>query len=79
VRTSARDVHVHIDERDDPAVDDYLLLRDQLRSDADDRALYECTKTTLLRQQWGDMNDYADAKADAIRAITARARSAREQ
>lgn len=77
VRTPARDVHVHVYERDDPAVAEYLLLRDHLRSDAADRALYESTKRTLLSTQWDDMNDYADAKTDVIVAIKARARAAR--
>lgn len=77
VRTPARDVHVHLFERDDPAVDGYLLLRDHLRSDADDRALYENTKRTLLSNQWDDMNDYAEAKTDVILAIKARGRAAR--
>ncbi|MFI2751863.1 GrpB family protein [Cellulomonas sp. P22] len=74
VRTPARDVHVHILERHDPAVDEYLLLRDRLRSDAADRALYESTKRTLLSERWDDMNDYADAKTDVILSIKARAR-----
>jgi GrpB-like predicted nucleotidyltransferase (UPF0157 family) len=77
VRTPVRDVHVHVYERDDPAVDDYLLLRDQLRADVDDRALYESTKRSLLSMRWDDMNDYADAKSDVITAIKARARAAR--
>ncbi|PVU83067.1 hypothetical protein DDP54_08690 [Cellulomonas sp. WB94] len=77
VRTPARDVHVHLFERDDPAVDEYLLLRDRLRSDARDRALYEDTKRALLSKRWDDMNDYADAKTDVILAIKARARAAR--
>jgi GrpB-like predicted nucleotidyltransferase (UPF0157 family) len=77
VRTPARDVHVHLFERNDPAVDEYLLLRDHLRSDADDRALYESTKRILLSRRWDDMNDYADAKSDVILTIKARARAAR--
>jgi GrpB-like predicted nucleotidyltransferase (UPF0157 family) len=77
VRTPERDVHVHIYERGAPAVDEYLLLRDRLRSDADDRALYESTKRALLLGRWDDMNDYADAKTDVILAIKARARAAR--
>ncbi len=77
VRTPARDVHVHVYERGDPAVDDYLLLRDHLRSDADDRARYESTKRTLLSRRWDDMNDYADAKTDVIGVLKARARAAR--
>lgn len=77
VRTPARDVHVHLYERNDPAIDEYLLLRDHLRSDAADRALYEHTKRALLERQWDDMNDYADAKTEVILAIKARARASR--
>lgn len=77
VRTPVRDVHVHILERGDPAVDDYLLLRDHLRTDADDRALYEGTKRVLLTQSWDDMNAYAEAKSEVISAIKARARGTR--
>ncbi|MGB3594204.1 MAG: GrpB family protein [Ornithinimicrobium sp.] len=77
VRTPERDVHVHLLERGDPAVDDYLLLRDHLRSNAKDRALYEATKRTLLSKRWDDMNDYADAKTDVILAIKEQARAAR--
>lgn len=77
VRTPERDVHVHILEWQHPAVDEYLLLRDRLRSDPDDRTLYESTKRALLASTWDDMNDYADAKTDVILAIKARARAAR--
>jgi GrpB-like predicted nucleotidyltransferase (UPF0157 family) len=77
VRTPERDVHVHIYERGALAVDEYLLLRDRLRSDADDRALYESTKRALLNSSWDDMNDYAEAKTDVILAIKVRARAAR--
>lgn len=76
VRTPARDVHVHIYEQGDPAVDEYLLLRDWLRSNADDRALYESTKRMLLAGRWDDMNAYANAKTDVILAIKGRARTA---
>lgn len=77
VRTPGRDVHVHVYERGDPAVDEYLLLRDQLRSDADDRALYESTKRALLSRRWNDTNAYADAKTEVIVAIKDRARASR--
>lgn len=77
VRTPGRDVHVHVYERGARAVDEYLLLRDHLRADADDRALYEQTKRELLTRQWDDMNDYADAKTAVIQAIKDRARAAR--
>nr|WP_231707752.1 GrpB family protein [Arthrobacter sp. zg-Y919] len=76
VRTPERDVHVHLYERDDPAIGEYLLLRDHLRRNVEDRVLYESTKRSLLEKQWDDMNDYADAKTEVILAIKARARAA---
>ncbi|PZE34481.1 GrpB family protein [Curtobacterium sp. MCPF17_031] len=76
VRTPTRDVHVHVYGRGATAVDDYLLLRDRLRTDPDDRALYEATKRALLSGTWDDMNDYADAKTHVIRAVVERARAA---
>jgi len=77
VRTPARDVHVHLYGRGDASIDEYLLLRDHLRTDANDRALYESVKRSLIGQPWDDMNDYADAKNDVILTIKARARAAR--
>ena len=76
VRTPERDVHVHIYESGHPAVGEYLLLRDHLRFDADDRALYESTKRALMEKRWDDMNAYADAKTEVIVAIKERARAA---
>lgn len=77
VRTPARDVHVHLYERDDPAINAYLLLRDRLRTHPDERDLYERTKRALLARRWDDTNAYADAKTEVITAIKARARAAR--
>ncbi|QHF25702.1 GrpB family protein [Rathayibacter sp. VKM Ac-2804] len=76
VRTPDRDVHVHLYARDDGAIEEYLLLRDHLRRDADDRALYESTKRSLMGRRWADMNAYSDAKTAVIEAIKARARAA---
>ncbi|WP_245884662.1 GNAT family N-acetyltransferase [Glaciihabitans tibetensis] len=73
MRTPERDVHVHIYERGDQAVTEYLVFRDHLRADADDRALYEETKRRLLAKDWDDMNAYADAKTDVISEIKSRA------
>jgi GrpB-like predicted nucleotidyltransferase (UPF0157 family) len=75
VRTSERDIHVHIYGRGDAAIVEYLLLRNHLRSDAADRTLYESTKRALMSRQWDDMNAYADAKTDVILEIKARART----
>ena len=74
VRTPERDVHVHLLERGDPGIEEYLLLRDQLRTDAGDRARYAETKRRLAAQDWADMNAYAEAKSEVIAAIKARAR-----
>jgi GrpB-like predicted nucleotidyltransferase (UPF0157 family) len=76
VRTPARDVHIHILEATDEAAADYLLLRDRLRSDPADRALYEETKRALAARDWTDMNAYAEAKTTVIEGIKARARDA---
>jgi GrpB-like predicted nucleotidyltransferase (UPF0157 family) len=75
VRTPARDVHVHVYEPGRPEVRNYLDLRDWLRVDAEDRELYAATKRMLARQQWEDMNDYADAKTEVISDILTRARA----
>lgn len=75
VRTETLDVHVHVLEPHDPAAVDYLLLRDHLRADADDRRLYEETKRELTSRDWPDMNAYAEAKTAVIEMIKTRARS----
>ena len=72
LRTPARDVHVHLWEDDDEQRR-HLLFRDWLREDADDRERYAAVKRELARREWGDMNDYADAKSPVITEITARA------
>ncbi|OUE25932.1 GrpB family protein [Clavibacter michiganensis] len=77
VRTPARDVHVHVYEEGDPAVEAYLLLRDRLRADPADRDLYERTKRELMTRRWESMDAYADAKTAVIQGILARARAAR--
>lgn len=76
-RTPERDVHIHILEVGVPAADDYLLLRDHLRVDEDDRRLYETTKRDLMTQQWSHMDAYADAKTAVITEIKDRARRRR--
>ncbi len=68
-RTPERDVHVHVWGRADPEVERHLRFRDRLRASAEDRAAYERLKRRLAAREWGDMNDYADAKSDLIAAI----------
>ena len=74
LRTPERDVHIHVLEVGDAVAADYLLLRDRLRSDPADRALYGRTKHALTQQDWSDMNAYAEAKTSVIEQIKTRAR-----
>ncbi|HXH81259.1 GrpB family protein [Nocardioides sp.] len=74
VRTPARDVHVHIHGIGDLEALDLLCFRDRLRSDPEDRDLYERTKRALIDQDWPDMNAYAEAKSAVIAEIKGRAR-----
>ncbi|WP_253354829.1 GrpB family protein [Terracoccus luteus] len=77
VRTPQRDVHVHVLEVGDPAIEDYLVLRDRLRRDDDDRELYARTKRALASRDWPSMDAYSDAKTGVIRAILHRGRGSR--
>ncbi|MGV8978481.1 MAG: GrpB family protein [Cellulomonas sp.] len=74
-RTPQRDVHLHVFEGDRPEVRDYLDFRDWLRVNDADRALYALTKRRLARQEWSDMNYYADAKTDVVLEVLGRARA----
>lgn len=75
LRTPERDVHVHVYEPDHAAVAAYLDLRDWLRVDAADRALYARTKRRLATRTWTDMNEYAEAKTEVVSAVLGRARA----
>jgi GrpB-like predicted nucleotidyltransferase (UPF0157 family) len=77
VRTPARDVHVHVVAVGAEAAGDYLLFRDRLRADREDRDLYERTKRALVERDWPDMNAYAEAKTGVIAEIKERARRSR--
>jgi GrpB-like predicted nucleotidyltransferase (UPF0157 family) len=72
-RTSELDVHVHVFSRGCVEVERLLAFRDRLRVSADDRELYASTKRKLARQDWFDMNAYAQAKSEVIEEVLARA------
>ena len=74
-RTPERDVHVHVWGAADSEVTRHLRFRDRLRESPTDRDAYERLKRELSTREWGDMNEYADAKATLIAAILARAES----
>jgi GrpB-like predicted nucleotidyltransferase (UPF0157 family) len=50
-----------------------VLLRDRLRSNADDRELYAQTKRELAARDWKYVQQYADAKTEVVQEILARA------
>jgi GrpB-like predicted nucleotidyltransferase (UPF0157 family) len=75
-RTPARDVHIHLWRESDPEVGRHLRFRDRLRASAADRAAYEQLKRRLAAREWGDVNEYADAKTGLIGEIIGRAERA---
>jgi GrpB-like predicted nucleotidyltransferase (UPF0157 family) len=74
-RTPERDVHIHVCASGDQAIRNYVDLRDWLRVDESDRALYEEVKRDLAQRPWSDMNHYAEAKSDVIQDVLGRARA----
>ena len=76
-RTPEKDVHVHVFSAGSPEIERYLLLRDHLREDADDRELYTRTKRDLASRDWPSMDHYAEAKTEVVKGIVARAADVR--
>jgi GrpB-like predicted nucleotidyltransferase (UPF0157 family) len=71
------DVNLHVLSIGCEEIDKILLFRDWLRTQPDDRALYERTKRGLVEREWQFTQQYADAKTEVIEGIIARARAAR--
>jgi len=67
------DVNIHVFSPGCAEIDRMLRFRDWLRSQPDDRQLYEQTKRRLAQQDWTYTQDYADAKTAVVEAILARA------
>jgi len=65
--------NLHVFSQGCPELDRMLVFRDWLRSNEADRELYAQAKRLLARQQWKYTQNYADAKADVIEGIRARA------
>ena len=66
LRTTDRDVHLHVFGPDDAEVDRMLAFRDTLRTDSSARRRYERVKRRLASRRWPTMQHYADAKSDTI-------------
>jgi GrpB-like predicted nucleotidyltransferase (UPF0157 family) len=65
--------NVHIFSEGCVEIDRMLAFRDRLRSDEEDRELYERTKRDLAQRTWTYTQDYADAKTEVVEAILLRA------
>ena len=72
-RTEARDVHVHVWPAGHEAARRYLVFRDWLRRDDEDRREHERRKRALAGREWPDMNHYAEAKSEVILPMLERA------
>ena len=71
VRTPEKDVHVHVFSVGSQEIDRYLVFRNHLRRNANDRARYEAVKRSLAKKDWADMNEYAKSKSEVIESIIA--------
>jgi GrpB-like predicted nucleotidyltransferase (UPF0157 family) len=78
-RTPERDVHIHVYSRNCQEIERYLMFRDRLRRNADDRNRYERTKRELATRSWPDMNAYAEAKSEVVESVIAAARVAKRE
>ena len=66
-------INLHVFSAGSSEIDRMLVFRDRLRSDDDDRRLYEATKRELAARRWVYVQDYADAKGKIVAAIVERA------
>ena len=79
LRTTAKDVHVHVSSPDSPEIGRCRVLRERLRRDAADRDRYARMKRRLAARRWPTVQHYAEARTEAIEAIIARAEAAQRR
>lgn len=73
LRAPELDVHIHVFSPGCEEVARHLRFRDWLRGNAEDRQRYESLKRMLAKEDWSDMNAYANAKSGLIEEILAKA------
>jgi GrpB-like predicted nucleotidyltransferase (UPF0157 family) len=69
------DVNLHVFSRGCTEIERLLRFRDHLRTNDEDRLLYEQAKRSLAQQTWKYTQHYADAKTQTVEEILARART----
>ena len=67
------DVNLHCFSVGCPEIQRMLAFRDRLRSNEEDRLLYERTKLGLAARTWKYVQEYADAKTAVVEEILSRA------
>jgi GrpB-like predicted nucleotidyltransferase (UPF0157 family) len=67
-------VNLHVFPPGCEEVERMLVFRDRLRSNAEDRELYERTKRELAAKEWKYAQNYADAKSEVVQQILERAK-----
>ncbi len=67
------DANLHVFSPGCVEIERMVGFRDWLRTHDDDRELYETTKRRLAAQEWGFVQDYADAKSQVVDEIRIRA------
>jgi GrpB-like predicted nucleotidyltransferase (UPF0157 family) len=70
-------VNLHVFTEGASEISKMLSFRDWLRTNEDDRLLYERTKRELAAREWKYIQHYADAKTEVVEAIFARALAGR--
>lgn len=65
-------VNLHVYSKGCSEIERYLMFRDRLRTNREDRELYERTKRELAARRWKYVQHYADAKSAVVEAIISR-------
>jgi GrpB-like predicted nucleotidyltransferase (UPF0157 family) len=73
LRREPRVVNLHVFSAGCSEIAQMTGFRDWLRANADDRDRYERAKRELAAHDWGEVQDYADAKTDVVHEIKRRA------
>jgi len=71
------EANLHVYSEDCSEIGRVLAFRDWLRTNDEDRALYQATKRRLSAQTWAYVQDYADAKGEVVEQIITRALAAK--
>jgi len=73
LKTPVIDGNLHVFSQGCEEIGRMLALRNWLRTNENDRSLYERTKRELAARSWRYTQNYADAKSDVVREILGRA------